>query len=393
MKICFITNTIFNLGGVQRVVSVLASKLSESYEVDVLCTDKNFKINRKLYNLDSKVNIKINSELLNKKITSKIIEKVFRKLNYLSGIFNNAKMKDILAHIYYPNKIRCNFIKYLNSQDYDFIIGVEGYYSILVGIIADKLTAKTIGWQHNSYDAYLNNKGIYYWNQDELFRKYVAKLNQYIVLTNDDKVKYQQKLGIDCRVIYNPLSFESDIKSLCCEKKIIFVGRLVEQQKGLDLLIEAFKIVYKVKNDWILNIIGDGVDREKLINNIKKYNLQNNVILIGQSDNVKEHYLKSSIFVSTSRWEGFGLVITEAMECGLPIVSFDNSGPKEIINKPNINGILVKNHNVAQLANEIIKLIEDDKKRKSISIESIKRAKNFNVNYIIKQWIEIIEKL
>ena len=108
---------------------------------------------------------------------------------------------------------------------------------------------------------------------------------------------------------------------------------------------------------------------------------------------LKKHYLDSSIFVSTSRWEGFGLAITEAMECGLPVVSFDNSGPKEIINKPNINGILVENHNVTQLANEIIKLIEDDEKRKSISLESIKRAQDFNVDNIIKQWTEIIEKL
>jgi len=393
MKICFITTTIFNLGGVQRVLSVLASELSKNNKIDIICTNNDFEINRDMYDLNFDVNIKINSQLLNKKFTNKVICKVFQKVNLSTGIFNNLTINDIATYIYYPNEIQNRFIDYFNTQNYDVVIGVEGYYSLLLGIINDKLNAKTIGWQHNSYDAYLNNKDKYYWKQDKLFEKYIPKLNKYIVLTNDDKVKYKENFGIDCEVIYNPLSFESHIKSTCNEKNIIFVGRLIEQQKGLDFLIEAFNIVHKAKEDWILDIVGDGPDREKLINNIKKYNLQNNVILIGQSDNVKKHYLESSIFVSTSRWEGFGLAITEAMECGLPVVAFDNSGPKEIINKPNLNGILVENHNVTQLANEIIKLIEDDEKRKSISLQSIERAQDFNVDNIIKQWTEIIEKL
>jgi glycosyltransferase involved in cell wall biosynthesis len=392
MKICFITSTIFNLGGVQRVLSVLASEISKNNKVDVICTDDNFKINREMYNLNSNVNIRFNSQLLNKKFTNKVICRVFQKVNLSTGIFNKLTMNDILTYIYYPSEIQNRFIDYLNVQNYDVVIGVEGYYSLLLGIICDKLNAAAIGWQHNSYDAYLNNKDRYYWKQDELFKEYVPRLNKYVVLTNDDKIKYKERLRIDCEVIYNPLSFECDKKSSCDKKNIIFVGRLMEQQKGLDFLIEAFNKIHKVKEDWILKIVGDGPDKENLINNIKKYNLESSVILVGKSDNVKAYYLDSSIFVSTSRWEGFGLAITEAMECGLPIVSFDNSGPKEIINKPDINGILVENYDVNKLASEIINLIEDDKKRKSMSLESIKRAQDFKVDNIIKQWIKIIEK-
>lgn len=391
MKICFITSTIFSLGGVQRVVSVLANKLSENCKVEVLCTDEKFKIDRSLYNLNPKIKVQLNHDLLRKRIGSKIIGKVFRKINYKDGILNNSKMKSILAYTYYPYEIRNNFIKYLNSQNYDAIIGVEGDYSLLLGIITDKLKTRSIGWQHNSYDAYLNNKDKYYWGQDELFKSYIPKLNEYVVLTNDDKIKYKEKLGVDCKVIYNPLSFESNMKSSYDNKSIIFVGRLVEQQKGLDFLVEAFSKVHKSKNDWTLNIVGEGPDKQKLIDSIKKFNLENSIVLSGESDNVKEHYLKSSIFISTSRWEGFGLVITEAMECGLAVVAFDNSGPREIINKPNINGILVKRYDVNQLANEIIKLIEDKEKRKNISYESIKRAEDFKINYIIDQWNKTIK--
>jgi glycosyltransferase involved in cell wall biosynthesis len=393
MKICFITTTIFNLGGVQRVVSVLASELCKNNKVEIICTDERFHINREVYNLNSNINIKFDRELLKKNLANKVFCKSFQKLNLLTGVFNNLKMEDILTYAYYPKEIQNKFINYLNLQNYDIVIGIEGYYSLLLGIISDKVNAKTIGWQHNSYDAYLKNKDKYYWKQDKLFQKYIPKLNSYVVLTNSDKEKYKKSLGIECAVIYNPLSFECHKKSMCCEKDIIFVGRLLEEQKGLDLLIEAFSIIHKAKKDWNLKIVGDGDDKDSLITNIKKYNLENNVLLTGKCDNVKEHYLYSSIFVSTSRWEGFGLVITEAMECGLPVVAFDNSGPKEIINKPDINGILVKDYNVVKFAEEVIKLIEDDNKRRSMSLEAIKRAQDFKIDKVIKQWNEIMEIL
>ncbi|EHI99679.1 glycosyl transferase group 1 [Clostridium sp. DL-VIII] len=393
MKICFITTTIFNLGGVQRVVSVLASELSKNNKVEVICTDERFHINREMYGLSSSVSINFNKELIQKNFINKIFCRTFQKVNLLTGIFNNVNMDGLLTQAYYPKEIQKKFINYLNLQKYDIVIGIEGYYSLLLGIINDSLNAKTIGWLHNSYDAYLKNKDKYYWKQDKLFEKYIPELNRCVVLTNSDKVKYKKRLKIDCEVIYNPLSFECHMKSSCSEKYIIFVGRLLEIQKGLDLLIEAFSIIHKVHTDWKLKIVGDGDDKESLINNIKKHNLENNVLLTGKCDNVKEHYLYSSIFVSTSRWEGFGLSITESMECGVPVVAFDNSGPKEIIDRNNINGVLVENHDAAKFAEEVIKLIEDDEKREAMSLESIKRAQDFKSEKIIKQWNELMEEL
>ncbi|MBM6862067.1 glycosyltransferase, partial [Clostridium saudiense] len=116
--------------------------------------------------------------------------------------------------------------------------------------------------------------------------------------------------------IYNPLSFRSEVKSDCKKNNILFVGRLVKQQKGLDLLIDAFKIIHNKQKDWNLNIVGDGPDKQWLIDKIHKENLINNTKIINVTNNMKKYYLDSSILVSTSRWEGFGLVITEAMECG-----------------------------------------------------------------------------
>lgn len=393
MRVCFITNTAFNLGGVQRVLSVLANELSTNYNITILCTNGDYKVNRELYNLSKEVQVIINEELLKKNLCSKIYSKLLRILNGKKGLLNRNQFTNLLTEAYYPTEIQNRFINYFNLKDYDVIIGAEGYYSLLLGIIADKLNSKTIGWQHNSYDAYFNTPYKYNWKQNKIFKVYLKKLDRYIVLTNDDKRLVDKNFRINSNRIYNPLSFTSDKKANCDEKSIICVGRLAQEQKGLDLLIEAFYKVSLIHKDWILYIVGDGEDKEKLNELICSFKLENKVKIEISTNNIKEYYLRSSILVSSSRWEGFGLVITEAMECGLPVIAFANSGPKEIINKPNENGILVSCGDIEGLAKAMIDLIENEEKRKKISREAIIRAQDFSIIKIYDQWNEMLQCL
>ena len=391
MRICFFTKTIFNLGGVQRVVSVLANELSKEYDVTIVCSDDSAKEDRTLYNLSDLVKVNINPDLQNNNLLSKCIRKLLKELNNHTGILNNNAAINILKDIYYPYKVRENCIDYFNKEDFDIVIGVEGFYSVFLAIISEKINSKTIGWQHNTFDAYFNTKNKYYWNQDILFEKYLPKLNQYIVLTDLDKKNMNRNFDIDCNRIYNPLSFKSFQKSNCDQKVILFVGRLVINQKGIDLLIEAFNKIHDKCDGWVLKIVGDGPDRDEVLNMIRKYNLENKVIVEDFTNNIKEQYLGASIFVSTSRWEGFGLVITEAMECGLPVIAFENSGPSEIINNSPENGILIENQNVDMLAENMKKLMDNEKLRKNISNQSVLRADDFSVEKIVNEWKKYCE--
>ncbi|ELP5183050.1 glycosyltransferase family 4 protein [Clostridium perfringens] len=393
MNICFITDNIFSLGGVQRVVSVLSNELSKNYNVDILCVSNRNKIDRKIYNLNERINVEIDTNLFQKNFFERVTGKLGRVLNENSNLFNNKKMIKILTEFYFPRSIREKFIMKLNSKNYDVIIGVEGIFSILLAIISNDLSAKTIGWQHNSFDAYFKTKKKYHWKQDKLFEYYLKNLNEYVVLTDYDKKVIDKKFKINSKRIYNPLSFNSSKKSKLNNKTILFVGRLVEEQKGLDLLIKAFNIVANKNKEWSLKIVGDGPDKKKLIKMINEYNLNDRVLLEEFTKNIKEHYLNSTIFVSSSRWEGFGLVLTEAMECGLPVVSFENSGPKEIINKNNINGILVKKEDFESLAEKIINLIENKNDISKFSNESIKRARDYSLDNIVKIWNEVLDKI
>lgn len=393
MKICFITYDIFELGGIQRVVSVIANELSKKHQIDILCTNSSSKENRYMYNLDNNINVDINGNLINKNINSKIVCKLLKELNKKTGIINQERYINLLTRIYYPKEIQDKFIKYLNERKYDIVIGVTPEYSLLLGVISNKIKMKTIGWQHNSFDAYIRSKDAYFFNQDCLFKQYMNKLNCNIVLTNSDKEKYHDELNIESKVIYNPLSFKSKQKSRCLDKNIVFVGRLVERQKGIDLLIESFKKINDVDKDCKLKIVGDGPDKKKLVKMIADYGLEKNIEIVPSTNNIIKQYLDASIFVSTSRWEGFGLVITEAMECGLPVIAFDNSGPREIITENGKNGILVSDYNVNKLAEEILNLLKDDYRRQEISKNSIIRAKDFDIKNISCQWNEVINNL
>ena len=392
MKICFITSTIFNVGGVQRVVSVLANELNRYCEVDILCINKEVNLNRNLYSLNEDIHVQLGLKTNKKTISDKLYSKVIKKLNEKSNIINHKISPNILKNVYYPEELQESLTNYINLNKYNYVIGVEGRYSLLLAIISDRINAKTIGWQHNSYDAYFNNINKYYWKQDKLFKEYIPKLNQCVVLTNQDKFEYKNSMGIECNTIYNPLSFQSKEKSNCLKKNILFVGRLLEQQKGLDLLIKAFKKVSIKRKDWTLTIVGEGKDKDKLVELIREENLNDVVKLKNFTTNIKSYYLESSIFVSTSRWEGFGLVITEAMECGLPVVAFENSGPKEIINKNGVNGVLVSKEDINQLSEKIIYLIDNEQIRLKMSKEAIERAKNFDIDNIVNKWRNILEE-
>lgn len=390
MKICFITTNIYSIGGVQRVLTNLSNLLIKNYEIDILCTeiyDKSFK---DYYNLDSNINVRFIGRLENSNI---IKENIYKKI---IGVNKRTKLLKknykLLKEVYFSSEVRKELIRFLNNEDYSVVIGVEGFYSLLVAIISSELTAKTIGWYHNSYEAYFLTPNKYYWNMELLFEKYINLLDQCVVLTNHDKERNKMRMGVNTIAIYNPLSFESRDKAKLDKKNILCVARLDKEQKGLDLLIDAFELVVKKNDDWNLIIVGEGKDEDVLKQQIKEKNLEDRISIKPHQINITDYYLDASIFVSSSRWEGFGLVITEAMECGLPVIAFNNTGPNEIL-APNNSGILVERNNIIELSEAIYELIIDSNKRQEISQKSLSRVEIFKKGNIYNEWKDLINNI
>ena len=217
------------------------------------------------------------------------------------------------------------------------------------------------------------------WNL-QLINK-LKKLDKFVVLTEDDKLNWKDLKNVV--VIPNPLEIKNNI-SLLENKEIVAVGRY-SYEKGFDLLIQAWKIVNEQHKDWILNIYGSG-NKEYLAPLIKEEDLISSVIPHDPSKNIFDIYLQNSIFVCSSRFEGFGMVIAEAMSCGLPAISFDcYYGPRNIISN-GIDGLLVTNGDIVGLANSIIELIENKNKRKNMGEAARKNIKKFEINIICQKW-------
>lgn len=218
----------------------------------------------------------------------------------------------------------------------------------------------------------------------------LRKLSKFVVLTHEDATFWPELENI-C-VIPNPVSFYPDILSDCSSKQVIAVGRYVAQ-KGFDRLITAWQKVVEKHPDWMLKIYGDGHLREDLHQQIVDLGLTESCFLEHSIADVADKFSESSISVMSSRFEGFGLVIIEAMSCGVPVVAFTcHCGPRDIITDGK-DGLLIEDGDIAGLAAGINHLIEDEELRKKMGVEARHRATEYKLDVIGRQWIKLFESL
>ena len=391
MKICFLTYDIFTIGGIQRVVSVITNKLSNYYDIEILCMNEKCKINRDLYDLNNKVNVVINDGELSKSILNKILYKIIKYFNKKTGLLNNKRYVGILSSVYFTSNRKKKIIEYINSKNYDLVIGVSGEYSLLLGAISDKLKARTIGWQHNSYDAYLKNKGRYHWNEDELFNKYINKLDRYLVLSKYDHDMLLKKNDIKSIIMYNPRSFDSTEKSPLTSKQFLAAGRL-NYQKGFDLLIKSFYKFSQTNKEWNLVIVGEGEEKSTIEKLINMYNLNERVFLKGFTDNIKQYFLNSSVLLLSSRWEGMPMIVLESLEMGVPVISYDITAVRSMLYN-NKNSLIIDKFDVDEFAKAMNILSSNSKLRYSLGKNAIKESEKFSIDNIVEQWNKLLKNL
>ena len=225
--------------------------------------------------------------------------------------------------------------------------------------------------------------------QDE---RMVRKFDKFVVLSQEDK-GYWGAMPNLC-VIPNAALRMSDTYAEGDKKRVIAVGRL-DYQKGFDRLIEAWRIVQQNKAyaDWHLDIFGKGEWKEMLQAQIDGYGLQESVKLNAPTQQIGKEYTNSSMLVMSSNYEGFPMVMIEAMACGLPAVSFDfKCGPKDII-RHGENGLLVKNNDIQGLAEAMMKLMGNEELRRQMSMEARKITDIYSEEVVMKKWVLLFERL
>ena len=389
MKVCFFYDSVFRHGGVQRVMSLLINNLSKIYDVYIVCTEEIDK-SKNVYNIDLdnitvlrrdifKYNPKNKFALLRNRIVRNLVI-IFNKNNFISKI---------LSDLYYRNCVKNDLIEFINEEEFDVVIGAMMHFNLLLGNISNKVKAKVIGWEHNAFDAYFD-EGRDFSDKKLLCKNLLGKLDYFISLTKNDSEKYKKYLNINAEVIPNPISFRSMEKSSLKNKNIITVGRL-EYNKGSDYIVPILNEFCKLNDDWKLTIIGEGEMYTEVWNLIEKSNLQHRVSIKKFTNNIEEEYLKSSLYICTSRYESFGLAVLEAMESGLPVVTFDTSGPSELIKK-DACGITVDKFDIQGFAKALNKLCQDEDLRTEKSKLALKRVNDFEIKDIVNKWNNIISR-
>lgn len=392
MKVCIFTRSIFKLGGTKRVITIIANEMAKEHDITLATFDRPERENRSMYGLNENIKVEYinSSEFRDKKNTpGGMLRRLCKILNNVTGIFDRGK-GEILKKIYFPKNVRERYINYFNSKDYDVIITTAGLILTLAAISKD-LNAKTVGWQHSCYDAYLNQKSVLFWNKKAFVQNYIPHLDRFVVLNSYDAQEYKSKMGIECQVIGNARSFVSEKKSDCSAKTFFVAARFVES-KGLDLLIKSFALFCMENKEWNMVIAGDGDDRLAVLDLAWKFGIQDRIKFTGIINNVQDYYLNSSVYLLSSKWEGWGLVIIEAFEMGVPVIAYDIV-PTDLLITNGEDGFIIEPFKYTKFAAAMTKLANDEALRKRMSLNAIDKAKQFSIENIYRLWHDLLASL
>lgn len=377
LKRIYITSLHLQHGGVQFIVAQSANAFAErGYDVTILCT---YNLGEPVFHIDEKVKIKY---LTDYKPNREDFMNALKSLRPIRVLKEGMKSLKILRA---KKKVLIDAFSRISEG---IIISTRNEDSVLLAKYGQSQVLK-IGQIH--HDVIPGDKV-----SKDIRDRYVG-IDVLAVLTKEVESEMREHIlpkdtRIQCVTIENfitPLDLEEDSVR---EKTILSVGRL-HKDKGYDRLLKIFSRTHAKYPDWKLQIIGDGLLRHELEQLVKEYGMESTVEFTGFLDNKKMRIQmqKASIYTMTSIHEGFGIVLVEAMDSGLPVISFDvRVGPRSIITD-GVNGFLVKDNDYERYMERLSELIEDEVLRSSISANAKERAKDFYKTRIIDKWIEIFE--
>lgn len=359
-KIAIVRYCLSKVGGAEKVAINMANELSKKYDTRLISI---------LLEEEKKINFNLNPDV-----------------TFVHLATGNIRIRTTIRK--YTLKLR----KYLKDENIELVFSIAPLTNIMVKLATVGLDVKIVFCDHHSLEF---QDGMSRKIQRYIGAKYFDKI---ITLTEEDKIKYPQKYKIDSSkvdYIYNWMDAIEGVEGYNIKsKRLITVGRF-HSQKGYDYLSKVAIKVLSRYPDWQWDIYGSGDEQIKqdLITELDKGGVLSRVHFKGNVKGTDNIYPDHAIYVMTSRYEGLPLVLLEAKQYGLPIVSFNcPTGPAEIVLDEE-NGYLIENFDINQMSQKIIELIENNELRLGFSQNAMLDTDKFNKKRITERWIELIEKM
>jgi len=351
--VCFLTGTLNAFAGAERMTAVIANALSErGYRVFVL-------------------------SLWDRASVFPLHE----------GVEHHALFEErpSFKRMYFSTVLGIR--RFVREHGIDVLVDVDTMLTLFTLPATLGMKVRRIAWEHCHFDEDLGR------STRRLARRLTARTCEaVVVLTERDRLRWMQALQPRCNVacIANPLPFRfPNGPSPRLGKTVLAMGRLVKA-KGFDVLIRAWAIAAAAAPDWNLVIRGEGEERLALTALVRELGLDERVSLPGTCPDASAAYTHASVFCLSSRYEGFGLVLIEAMAFGLPIVSTDcETGPRELIRNGE-NGILVEAGDPRALAKGLLEVIRDEKLAKALAGNARIVALAYALDDISERWDQLL---
>lgn len=345
-------------GGIERVIATLANKFSEFLDVTILVKDAAFSH----YPLSDVVKL----ESLDNEIKLDLDSKINRIVQAGKNVISSR------------NKLR----RYLLNNHFDYFY-IAHPLNALEFHLAKRINKKVIVTEHGGIDAYnAIYKGIKKW--------LYPKSQTYVVPTKTDTKLYEE-MGLPSMYIPHFRSELKYLKSPQDKQKALTIGRMTEAKRQWILIDLWDKIVHdhKILN-WQLNIVGDGNLKAQYLKKIEKLKLEEYVKVLLPKQEVEDFYKDASFFLLTSKSEGFGMVILEAMSFGVPCISYDcPSGPRDMISD-NVNGFLIKMDSFEGLKSAVLEMINNKDKMLTFGDRAYQASKNWDDESILVKWKKLL---
>ena len=376
-KIVYCAPAIYSAGGVERIVSVKASYFADvfNYDVTIILTEGQGR--ECFFPLSPKVNV-INLTLGFEELWRvSFVKKVYLYLQ------KQRKFRKLLKRELM--RIRPDFTISVLRREINFINSIQDGSFKIGELHVNRSNYRSFDADHSNF---VMNLFANLWMKSLV--GHLKKLDRMVVLTESARIDWPELSNVS--LIPDPLPFRVKNVSNLSTKRIISIGRYT-YEKGNDLLLQVWAQVEKKYSDWILDIYGMG-DRTPYLQQLQELGIdKTRCHLFGSLMNVKEEYQCSSIFVLPSRFEGFGLVIIEAMSCGLPVISFDcENGPRNIISDGE-NGFLVRPFDINEFVDKVVQLIQDESLRHQMGVSAHHTSCQYDTHSIALQWQQLFDEL